>query len=165
MCRLVLEAIRNGNKQVIKDCRRLCTVEEGSDWLPSSPEELCGKIFHTAYMGTKAASSPETRSRAKDLSGRIGAYHTDMNIDTLVKALTDLFTFVTNFVPKFKTQGGTGAENLALQNIQARLRMVIIYLFAQLLPTVRKRPGGGGLLVLGSANVDGELSLLAVQPQ
>lgn len=32
--------------------------------------------------------------------------------------------------------------------------MVIIYLFAQLTPTVRQRPGGGSLLVLGSANVD-----------
>jgi NAD+ synthase (glutamine-hydrolysing) len=32
--------------------------------------------------------------------------------------------------------------------------MVTAYLFAQLLPTVRKRPGGGSLLVLGSANVD-----------
>lgn len=35
---------------------------------------------------------------------------------------------------------------------QARLRMVIAYLFAQLLPWVRGRVGG--LLVLGSANVD-----------
>lgn len=35
--------------------------------------------------------------------------------------------------------------------------MVISYLFAQMLPTVRKRPGGGGLLVLGSANVDEQL--------
>lgn len=35
---------------------------------------------------------------------------------------------------------------------QARLRMVIAYLFAQLLPWVRGK--SGGLLVLGSANVD-----------
>ena len=35
--------------------------------------------------------------------------------------------------------------------------MVIAYLFAQMLPTVRKRPGGGSLLVLGSANVDESL--------
>lgn len=35
---------------------------------------------------------------------------------------------------------------------QARLRMVISYLFAQLMLWVRGRPGG--LLVLGSANVD-----------
>ena len=44
------------------------------------------------------------------------------------------------------------AEDLALQNIQARLRMVTAYLFAQLLPWVRGRRGF--LLVLGSANVD-----------
>lgn len=34
---------------------------------------------------------------------------------------------------------------------------VIAYLFAQTLPLVRQRPGGGGLLVLGSANVDESL--------
>jgi len=32
--------------------------------------------------------------------------------------------------------------------------MVLSYLFAQTLCLVRKRPGGGSLLVLGSANVD-----------
>jgi NAD+ synthase (glutamine-hydrolysing) len=44
------------------------------------------------------------------------------------------------------------SEDLALQNIQARLRMVTAYLFAQLLPWTRSR--NGFLLVLGSANVD-----------
>ncbi|EGF75828.1 hypothetical protein BATDEDRAFT_31001 [Batrachochytrium dendrobatidis JAM81] len=43
-------------------------------------------------------------------------------------------------------------QNIALQNIQARLRMVIAYLFAQLLPWTRDRRSS--LLVLGSANVD-----------
>ena len=31
--------------------------------------------------------------------------------------------------------------------------MVTAYEFAQILPTTRGRPGGGSLLVLGSANV------------
>lgn len=44
------------------------------------------------------------------------------------------------------------AENLALQNIQARLRMVVAFLLAQLMLWVRGR--SGFLLVLGSANVD-----------
>lgn len=35
--------------------------------------------------------------------------------------------------------------------------MVTAYYFAQMLPTVRQRRGGGGLLVLGSANVDESL--------
>jgi NAD+ synthase (glutamine-hydrolysing) len=39
-------------------------------------------------------------------------------------------------------------------NSQARLRMVTSYYFAQLMCTVRSRPGGGSLLVLGSGNVD-----------
>ena len=36
--------------------------------------------------------------------------------------------------------------------------MVTTYEFAQLLPTTRKRPGGGGLLVLASANVGESLT-------
>lgn len=54
--------------------------------------------------------------------------------------------------PRFASHGGSQAENLALQNIQARLRMVIAFLFAQLVLWVRGR--SGFLLVLGSANVD-----------
>lgn len=54
--------------------------------------------------------------------------------------------------PRFRSGGGTREENLALQNIQARTRMVLAFLFAQLLPWVRGR--AGFLLVLGSANVD-----------
>ena len=92
----------------------------------------------------------------EELSNEIGSYHIDFNFDTVVTALTNLFTVVTNFQPKFKVHGGSRAENQALQNIQARLRMVLSYLFASLLPTVRQRPGGGGLLVLASSNVDGE---------
>jgi len=41
---------------------------------------------------------------------------------------------------------------LALQNVQARTRLVIGYFFAQLLPWVRNKKGY--LLVLGSSNVD-----------
>ncbi len=51
-----------------------------------------------------------------------------------------------------QADGGSLAENLALQNIQARLRMVIAFLLAQLTPWTRGR--AEYLLVLGSANVD-----------
>ena len=80
------------------------------------------------------------------------SYHVDMNMDRVVTALRALFQVVTGVRPRFRVHGGSDAENLALQNIQARLRMVIAYFFAQLLPWVRGRTGG--LLVLGSANVD-----------
>ena len=92
-------------------------------------------------------------------------------MDSVVTSVRQLFALVTGARPQFRQQGGSNAENLALQNIQvtylnnltyqffiplsfnqARLRMVLSYLFAQLLPWVRGK--SGGLLVLGSANVD-----------
>ena len=57
--------------------------------------------------------------------------------------------------PKFKVHGGSAVENIALQNVQARNRMILAYLFAQLLPWSRGR--GGTLLVLASSNVDESL--------
>ncbi|RHZ54692.1 glutamine-dependent NAD(+) synthetase [Aspergillus thermomutatus] len=134
MCREVVKAVSEGNQQVIKDVRRLCAEPEGSTWLPSTSQEVCNRIFHTSYMGTQN-SSKETRERAKGLSTEIGSYHLDFNFDTVVTAISNLFTVVTNFQPRFKVHGGSGAENAALQNVQARLRMVLSYLFASLLPT------------------------------
>ncbi|OJD34895.1 glutamine-dependent nad(+) synthetase [Diplodia corticola] len=156
MCRLVVEAIERGDEQVVQDVRAVCGEPEGSTWLPSTPQEFCGRIFHTCYMGS-VNSSAETRNRAKDLAKDIGAYHTDLDIDSVATALKTLFTTVTGFVPQFRVHGGSNTENLALQNIQARIRMVIAYLFAQLLPVVRGRKAPGSLLVLGSANVDESL--------
>ncbi|KAJ3189551.1 glutamine-dependent NAD(+) synthetase [Irineochytrium annulatum] len=80
------------------------------------------------------------------------SYHSNINIDSVTGAILSVFQLTTRKEPKFKTQGGSAAENLALQNIQARSRMVLAYLFAQLLLWVRGR--SGSLLVLGSANVD-----------
>ncbi|KAF7794441.1 hypothetical protein EIP86_005575 [Pleurotus ostreatoroseus] len=154
MCRLVAEAAQRGDKQVIEDARRIAGEPEDSSYIPNDAGEFCNRIFHTCYMGTEN-SSEETRGRAKALAEAIGSYHTDLNMDTVVTAVRNLFAFVTGVKPKFRAHGGSSAENLALQNIQARLRMVIAYLFAQLLPWVRGR--SGGLLVLGSANVDESL--------
>jgi NAD+ synthase (glutamine-hydrolysing) len=94
-----------------------------------------------------------TESRALRLADAIGAYHKSLKIDLIVSAILSVFTTVTGRTPQFSSrEGGDMTQDLALQNIQARLRMVTAYLFAQLLPWVRGRRGF--LLVLGSANVD-----------
>ena len=155
---------------MIADARRIVGEPEGSEYIPTDPREICGRILHTCYMGTEN-SSADTRKRARELAEAIGrsaclffslasflhrdaprSYHTDLNMDHVVTALRTLFQVVTGLRPRFRAHGGGDAENLALQNIQARLRMVIAYFFAQLLPWARGRVGG--LLVLGSANVD-----------
>jgi len=156
MCRLVMQALDEGNEQVKKDVQRIAGAYHASNpsWLPTSAQDLCNCLLSTVYMGMEKQSSQETRSRARDLSAAIGAYFTDTNIDPVFDSFRNIFTTATNFSPRFRVHGGSTAENLALQNIQARTRMVNAYLFAQLLPTVRNRVSGGGLLVLGSGNVD-----------
>lgn len=104
-------------------------------------------------MGMREQSSAETRGRAKDLAEAIGSYHINLDIDEIYQAQKNLLKTTNNFEPKFKVEGGTVQENLMLQCLQARIRMVTAYEYGQILPTARGRPGGGGLLVLGSANV------------
>ncbi|CAG0914199.1 unnamed protein product [Notodromas monacha] len=149
MCRLVVEAVGRGDEQALLDIRR---IVGDNNYLPSDAKELCNRLFVTCYMGSEN-SSAETKARAKALAGEIGSYHMDISIDLAVAALLRVFTMATNAQPRFKAFGGSPRENLALQNVQARVRMVISYLFAQLMLWVRGRPSGG-LLVLSSANVD-----------
>ncbi|KAL8771461.1 MAG: hypothetical protein Q9209_003131 [Squamulea sp. 1 TL-2023] len=153
MCRLVVSVIQGGNAQVLRDAREIAGEADDSDWVPTTPQDLCERIFCTTYMGSKNSSSA-TRQRAKDLAHDIGAYHVNIDIDNVTTAIINVFYSWSSWMPKFKSAGGSVAENLALQNIQARSRMVLAYLFAQLLPTFRGRRSGGSLLVLGSANVD-----------
>ncbi|KAK9793458.1 hypothetical protein WJX73_010827 [Symbiochloris irregularis] len=149
MCRQIIESVQEGDQQVVDDVRRV--GQYSLDETPSSAEELAGRLLTTVYMGT-VNSSTTTRGRAARLAAQIGADHLDISIDSVVAAMTALFAKFTGRAPRFRADGGTAPENLALQNIQARLRMVAAYLLAQLRPWTRDR--AGFLLVLGTSNVD-----------
>ncbi|KAL1505640.1 hypothetical protein ABEB36_005159 [Hypothenemus hampei] len=149
MCRLIVESIqKNSDSKVLSDIRRITADPE---YTPTNPKELCSRILVTCYMGTEN-SSKETKNRACDLALAIGSYHLSIVIDKAISACLEIFSTVTGLFVKFAANGGCARQNMALQNIQARLRMVLSYLFAQLMLWARGRPGG--LLVLGSANVD-----------
>ncbi|EME30431.1 NAD+ synthase (glutamine-hydrolyzing) isoform 1 [Galdieria sulphuraria] len=154
MCQLLCRAVQKGSISVLEDIRRVCGEPHDSKYVPTDARELASRIFHTCFMGTKN-SSKDTRERSKVLAKDIGAYHLDIHLDIVVDAMVKLFCLVfgEDKEPRFKVYGGSETENLALQNIQARIRMVIAYFFAQMLPFIRGRKGGA-LLVLGSANVD-----------
>lgn len=153
--RMLHAAVEEGNMQVTRDLRIVCGEPSNSLWEPSTPQEICNRIFHTCFMGTEN-SSKETRQRAKALANDIGAYHIDLDMDTIVSAFTTLFTTLFSRTLRYRGQGGSNQEGLALQNIQSRSRMVLSYLLASTLTLIRGRPNGrtGSLLVLGSANVD-----------
>ncbi|CAA7037889.1 unnamed protein product [Microthlaspi erraticum] len=71
-------------------------------------------------------------------------------IDGVVSAVLSLFQNVTGKRPRYKVDGGSNVENLGLQNIQARMRMVLAFMLASLLPWVHSKPGF--YLVLGSTS-------------
>jgi len=151
MCQMVTSAMKD-DTTVAKDVMRVCGLEHLAELAQvQTAEQLANHLLTTVYMGT-VNSSEETRTRARRLAVEIGASHLDVKVDTVVSAITSLFSLITGRTPKFKAHGGSHAENAALQNIQARIRMVIAFLLAQLMPWVRGK--SGFLLVLGSGNVD-----------
>ncbi|XP_067414313.1 glutamine-dependent NAD(+) synthetase isoform X1 [Emydura macquarii macquarii] len=151
MCHQVCLAVKDGNQRVLADVRRIVNDET---YTPKDSREFCGRIFTTCYMASEN-SSQDTYNRAKLLAEQIGSYHVNLNIDVAVKAIVGIFRVVMGRSPQFRVHGGSSRENLALQNVQARIRMVLAYLFAQLTHWARGMPGG--LLVLGSVNVDESL--------
>ncbi|KAG9334529.1 hypothetical protein JZ751_007528 [Albula glossodonta] len=138
--------------QVLADVRQ---VVSDVSYTPEDPRELCGRLFTTCYMASEN-SSQDTCSRARQLAEQIGSTHINFNIDLAVKGMLGVFSMVTGKLPQFRANGGSTRENLALQNVQARIRMVLAYLFAQL--SLWANGKAGGLLVLGSANVDESLT-------
>lgn len=150
MCTLVVQELAHGNAQVITDVRRILGLAPDAP-LPASSQEFASRIFHTAYLAS-VNSGEETRSRAARIAAAVGATHHELQIDSITAGLQSAIKPVLPREPRFRMHGGSATENLALQNIQARSRMVLSYFLAQLLPWGAGRTGT--LLVLGSGNVD-----------
>lgn len=152
MCGLVADAVRQGNAGVIRDSRRVAGEDASSSYLADDPVEFASRLLHTSFLGTDN-SSEATERRARQLAAEVGSYHCSVPIDKAVNGVLAVFgDAFKGRRPQYLSAGGTMREDLALQNVQARLRMVFSYMLASLLPWVRGR--NGFLLVLSSANVD-----------
>ena len=130
---------------------QLRKITRNSDYNPKSPEEICNLILVTCYMGSPY-SSMLTRNNSQNLADEIGSFHINFDISPIVASLKDCFIKSFNKEPKFIADGGTPAEDLALQNIQSRTRMCLSYLIAGLANWTREKTGF--FLVLGAANLD-----------
>ncbi|CAN4127170.1 unnamed protein product [Withania somnifera] len=149
MCQLVVKEIANGDKQIKADAVRIGHYTDGQ--FPTDSKEFAKRIFYTVFMGSEN-SSDATTTRAKVLADEVGSWHLNVSIDGVVSSLISLFQTLTGKRPRYKVDGGSNIENLGLQNIQARVRMVLAFMLASLLPWVHNKPGF--YLVLGSSNVD-----------
>ncbi|KAL6588188.1 hypothetical protein OROMI_001166 [Orobanche minor] len=146
---ILLVEIANGDEQVKADALRIGHYTDGQ--FPTDSKEFAKRILYTIFMATEN-SSEATRQRAKVLADEISSWHLDVSIDGVISSLLSLFPTLTGKRPRYKVDGGSNSENLWLQNIQARIRMVLAFMLASLLPWVHSKPGF--YLVLGSSNVD-----------
>ena len=152
MCQLVAQEAESGNEQVIADARRIAGEPDDRRLLAHRRPGICPP--HLPHLlhgdGKFFARNPPARQRHRRADRRVppqrqhrrrGCGHARPLHDADGQDAALL-----------KVHGGSTTENLALQNVQARLRMVTAYLMAQLLPWARGR--SGALLVLGTSNVD-----------
>jgi len=108
--------------QVLADIRKIIG---DCEYVPTDSKQLCNTILVTCYMETEN-SSAETKARAAELASQIGSYHHSIIIDTAISAILGIFRQVTKLSPRFRVQGGSPRENLALQNVQVNCTLVLL---------------------------------------
>lgn len=86
-------------------------------------QQICNKIHITVYLGSEN-SSIETLERARNLSLNTGAHFISERIQNEYVALTTSLSYVPQF-------GKSLTEDIALECVQARLRMLKIYTLCQ----------------------------------
>jgi NAD+ synthase (glutamine-hydrolysing) len=148
------------------------TITEPYNSKQTSPKmttrKLMNILLHTCNMPTNN-NTPEIRKQASDLAEGLGCYHLttpindafiaaknmvkDIQFGTAVEAANvsaeqarmEAHKELKMEIPRYKSSDGDWQENLAIQNIQARLRMVTAYYMAQILPLHRWNQDYGGV--------------------
>ena len=114
-----------------------------------SERELVSALLTTAYQATKN-SSQVTREAAADVARAVGAKHLELDVEPLV----------TSYVSTIERALGRELEwqrdDLALQNIQARVRAPSVWLLANLSSALLLSTSNRSEAAVGYATMDGD---------
>lgn len=114
-------------------------------------KQICSKMLTTIYLPKSGNSSGFTEKCAAELADEIGAKHHKIPIDNIVESAIQSLPKDSEFInPGFSDDVNfkKWQEELAMQNVQARSRLLITYLAGA---TCDK---GKGKIVLASSNAD-----------
>ena len=144
------------------------TKKLATEGVKITTKQLVNIVLHTCNMPTKN-NTEAIRAQASDLARALGSYHITTPINNAFIAAKNMVADV-HFgytvkqadidaenlamkdgtpekmmeIPRYKTSDGDWQENLAIQNVQARLRMITAYYMAQILPLHRWNQEYGG---------------------
>ena len=134
---------------VLNELRR---IVNDVNYYPKSSKEICGLLFVTAFLETKN-SNEISKCNSKQIADEIGSYHIEINIENIVNAFLDVFEQAFKRRPQCEKEGGSIIEDKQIQNLQGRIRMIMSYMIAGLIPMIQQRKHSF-LLVLSSGNLD-----------
>jgi NAD+ synthase (glutamine-hydrolysing) len=113
------------------------------------PRELIARLLTCAYQGTKN-SSTKTRESARKLAEYLGAAFYDLDVDDIVKAYTSMVAKALGRDLTWQT------DDIALQNIQARVRNPGIWLIANIKDAVLLCTSNRSEGAVGYCTMDGD---------
>ena len=114
-------------------------------------KELCKRLLTCVYQGTKNSSS-KTRRAATEVAEQLGATFFDLDVDFLVDGYTDLITKAMKLKLSWKT------DDIALQNIQARVRSPSVWLIANIRKALLLATSNRSEASVGYTTMDGDSS-------
>lgn len=124
--------------------------ELGKDYLPSIGLDEKNLLF-TLYQGTEN-NSDLTQNSAQALAAELEVPHSSIRIDSEVSSMIRKISEVVGYVPNWES------HNLALQNIQARVRSPLIWLLANVNGHLLLSTGNRSEASVGYTTMDGDSS-------
>lgn len=148
---LVALAVRLGVAELGLEAFRTKLAYCGRAASARTPSELIGRLLTCVYQST-ANSSDITRHAARAVAGAIGAEMLEFDIDRLVK---DYITIVSQAIGR---ELSWQQDDLALQNIQARVRSPGVWMIANLRQALLLSTSNRSEAAVGYATMDGDTS-------
>ena len=116
---------------------------------PATAEQLAQQILTTAYQGTRN-SSQATRDAARTVAAAIGAKHHELDIEGLNNQYTAMIEQAIGRPLDW------GTDDIALQNIQARVRAPGVWMFANLENKLLLATSNRSEAAVGYTTMDGD---------
>lgn len=117
--------------------------------LPDSPTALTGQLLATAYQAT-ANSSIATRDSARQVAAAVGSRHCEFDVEPLVRQYLAIVSQAEGRTFHWET------DDIALQNIQARVRAPGVWMLANLHDSLLLATSNRSEAAVGYATMDGD---------
>ncbi|HZW06047.1 MAG TPA: NAD(+) synthase, partial [Phycisphaerales bacterium] len=114
-----------------------------------SAVQMVGRLLITAYQAAEG-SSTSSRDAARSIAGTIGSTHHELDVGAVASAYIEMVEKATRRDLTWKT------DDLALQNIQARVRAPSVWLLANITGSLLLSTSNRSEAAVGYATMDGD---------